>query len=112
MLKDFHEAWDNPQVKRKLRSVCQRVRLGNKSILVTSPSSKLPDELRDEAVLIELDLPKSDELEEVLLSQIRKPGVKVSLTPLGREKMVQAALGSDRCPGPAGHSPKPLSATA
>ncbi len=93
VLKDFHEAWDNPQVKRKLRSICQRVRLGNKSILVTSPSSKLPDELRDEAVLIELELPKSDELEEVLLSQIRKPGVKVSLTPLGREKMVQAALG-------------------
>jgi AAA+ superfamily predicted ATPase len=93
VLKDFHDAWENPQVKRKLRSVSQRVRLGNKSIVITSPNAKLPDELRDEAVLIELELPKSEELEEVLLSQIRKPGVRVNLTPLGREKMVQAALG-------------------
>lgn len=93
VLKDFHEAWSNPQVKRKLRSACQRIRLGNKSILVTSPSSKVPDELRDETVLLELPLPQSEELEEVLLSQIRKPGVKMNLTPLGREKMVQAALG-------------------
>jgi len=93
ILKDFHEAWDNPQVKRKLRSVSQRVRLGNKSIIITSPSSKIPDELRDEIVLLELELPKAAEMEEVLLSQINKPGVKVNLTPLGQEKMVQAALG-------------------
>ena len=93
VLKDFHEAWDNPQVKRKLRSVSQRVQLGNKSIIVTSPNSKIPDELRDEIVLLELELPKAAEMEEVLLSQINKPGVKINLTPLGQEKMVQAALG-------------------
>ena len=89
ILKDFHEAWDNPQVKRKLRSVSQRVRMGNKSIIVTSPNAKIPDELRDEIVLLELELPKAAEMEEVLLSQIQKPGVKVNLTPLGQEKMVQ-----------------------
>ena len=93
ILKDFHETWDNPQIKRKLRSVSQRVRLGNKSIIVTSPSAKIPDELRDEIVLLELELPKAAEMEEVLLNQIHKPGIKVNLTPLGQEKMVQAALG-------------------
>ena len=93
VLKDFHEAWPNPQVKRKLRSVGQRVKLGNKTIVITAPLSKVPDELRDEIVLIELPLPKAEELEEVLGLEIRKPGVKVNLTPLGREKLVQAALG-------------------
>ncbi len=93
VLKDFHESWGNPQVKRKLRSVCQRARLGNKSVIVTAPISKVPDELRDETVLLELPLPKTEELEDVLTVEIRKPGVKVNLTPLGREKLVQAALG-------------------
>lgn len=94
VLKDFHEAWSNPQVKRKLRSACQRLPRGNKSIIITSPVTlKVPDELRDETVLLELPLPQFEEMDEVLVSQIRKPGVKVSLTPLGREKMVQAALG-------------------
>lgn len=93
VLKDFHEAWDNAPVKRKLRSVGQRARLANKSIVITAPISKIPDELRDEIVLLELELPKAAEMEDVLLNQIQKPGVKINLTPLGQEKMVQAALG-------------------
>lgn len=93
LLRDFHESWTNPLVKRKLRSVCQKIRTSNKTIIISSPTAKIPEELRDEIVLIELPLPKSDELEDVLSTQISKPGVKVNLTPLGREKMVQAALG-------------------
>ncbi len=93
VLKDFHEAWANPQVKRKLRSVGQRVKHTNKTIVITAPISKVPDELRDEIVLIELPLPKADELEDVLENEIRRPGVRVTLTTLGREKLVQAALG-------------------
>ena len=37
VLKDFHEAWGNAQVKRKLRSVAQRLKFSRKSILVTAP---------------------------------------------------------------------------
>ncbi len=93
VFKDFHECWDNSQIKRKLRSLVQRLKFTKKSILVTSPSSKIPDELRDEVVLIEFPSPNTMELEGVLERLTQTPGVKVDLTTLGREKLVQAALG-------------------
>ena len=93
VLKDFHDCWTNPQVKRKLRSAAQRLKLTRKSIIVISPSRKLPDELTDEAVVVELPLPDSAQLDEVLAGFTQTPGVKVNLTRAGREKLGQAALG-------------------
>lgn len=93
VLKDFHESWGNPQVKRKLRSVAQRLKYTRKSILITTPTSQIPPELRDEAVLLELPLPDARELDTVLERLLQTPGVKAQLTPLGREKLVQAAVG-------------------
>ncbi len=93
ILKDFHEAWSNAQIKRKLRNVVQRLKFTKKSILVTAPTGKIPDELRDEVVIVNFPAPSADELEEVLNRLTQTPGVRVQLTPLGREKMVQAALG-------------------
>jgi AAA+ superfamily predicted ATPase len=93
VLKDFHECWSNAQIKRKLRSIAQRLKFTRKSILVTSPSNKLPEEFKDEAVVVEFPPPSVIELEEVLQRLTQTPGVKVNLTRLGREKLVQAALG-------------------
>jgi AAA+ superfamily predicted ATPase len=93
VLKDFHDCWSEKIFKRKLRSVSQRLKFTRKSILVTSPVTTVPDELRDEAVIIELLLPTAGELEVVLGTLTQDPNVKVRLTPLGREKLVQAALG-------------------
>nr|WP_228014927.1 AAA family ATPase [Synechocystis salina] len=93
VLKDFHDCWNNAQFKRKLRSVAQRLKFTKKSIVITSPSSQLPAELKDEAVIIEFPLPKEPELEMVLQNLAKTPGVKVNLTKLGREKLVKAALG-------------------
>jgi len=93
VLKDFHEFWDNPQLKRKLRSVVQRLKYTKKSVLVTTPSAKLPEELKDEAVVVEYPPPNVQELEAVLERLTKTPGIKVNLTSLGREKLVQAALG-------------------
>jgi AAA+ superfamily predicted ATPase len=93
VLKDFHEAWSNSQNKRKLRSVAQRLKFTKKSILITSPTTKVPEELKDEAVIVEFPPPNAAELEAVLNRLTKAPGVKVNLTKLGREKLVQAALG-------------------
>ncbi len=93
VLKDFHEAWGNPQIKRKLRSIAQRLKFTRKSILITTPSGKVPDELKDAVVLIDFPAPTAEELEAVLDRLTQTPNVKVNLTKLGREKMVQAALG-------------------
>ncbi len=93
ILKDFHDAWSNPQIKRKLRSITQRLKFTKKSILVTTSSTQIPDELKDDAVLVDFPLPTAAELEGVLANLTATPGVKVNLTPLGREKLVQAAVG-------------------
>ena len=97
VLKDFHDCWagggSERTFKRKLRSVAQRLKFTRKSILVISPIAKVPEELRDEAVIVELPPPGPAELEAVLTSLTSTPGVKVTLTSLGREKLVQAAIG-------------------
>ncbi len=93
VLKDFHETWSNPQIKRKLRSLAQRLKFTRKSILITTTSTKIPDELRDEVVIMEYPAPGIAELEEVLKRISQTPGIKINLTQLGREKLVQAALG-------------------
>mgnify|MGYP000843928791 CR=1 FL=1 len=93
ILKDFHESWTNPQIKRKLRSLGQKLKQTQKSLLITAPVSRVPDELRDEFVIIEHPLPDARDMEQVLKNLTGQPGVRVNLTPLGREKIVQAALG-------------------
>lgn len=93
VLKDFHDAWAAAGTRRKLRTVVQKLRSTRKTVVVTTPSAKLPDELKDDAVVIELPPPTAAELEQVLARIIQSPGVKQRLTNLGREKMVQAALG-------------------
>jgi SpoVK/Ycf46/Vps4 family AAA+-type ATPase len=93
VLKDFHECWTNAQIKRKLKSLAQRLKFTRKSIIVISHSAKAPDELKDEIVVIDFPQPNNAELEQVLQKLTHTPGVKINLTSLGREKMVQAALG-------------------
>jgi AAA+ superfamily predicted ATPase len=93
VLKDFHESWSNAQTKRKLRNVAQRLKFTKKSLLVISPTGKVPEELRDEAVVIDFPPPSAAELEAVLGRLTKSPGVRVNLTRHGREKLVQAALG-------------------
>jgi len=93
VLKDFHESWSNGPVKRKLRNLAQRLKFTRKSIIITTPVSKLPEELKDEAVRVDFPAPTAEELESVLNRIASAPGVKVKLTRLGREKVVQAALG-------------------
>jgi AAA+ superfamily predicted ATPase len=93
VLRDFHDIWSNALLKRKLRNLAQRFRYTRKSILVTTPTNQLPAELKDIAVVVEFPPPDSAELEAVLNGLTATPGVRVQLTALGREKLVQAALG-------------------
>jgi AAA+ superfamily predicted ATPase len=93
VLKDFHDFWDNPPIRRKLRNLAQRLKFTRKTILVTTYSSKLPNELRDDAVMLEFPLPGADELKSILQNLTQAAREKIRLTSLGWEKMVEAALG-------------------
>jgi SpoVK/Ycf46/Vps4 family AAA+-type ATPase len=93
VLKDFHDCWNNMQVKRKLRSVAQRLKYTKKAVVAIVPGHKMPPELKEEAVVIDFPPPTTTELEAVLGRITRSPGVRVNLTKLGKEKLLQAALG-------------------
>ena len=93
VLKDFHDFWNNAQVRRKLRSLSQSMKFTKKSILIITPSTRVPDELKDEVVLEDVPLPNSNELQEVLGHLTEVSGVRINLTPLGKEKLVKAAVG-------------------
>jgi SpoVK/Ycf46/Vps4 family AAA+-type ATPase len=93
VLKDFHEFWNNPAVKRKIRNYAQKFRYTRRSMVIITPSFKLPDEIRDESVILHLPPPSARELELELDQLIRSSGVECTLTSLGREKLIQGALG-------------------
>jgi SpoVK/Ycf46/Vps4 family AAA+-type ATPase len=93
VLKDFHDFWANAQVRRKLRSLAQRMKFTKKSMLIITPTSRVPEELKDEVVLEVVPLPDTDELQDVLRQLSKTSGVRMNLTPLGQEKLVQAAIG-------------------
>jgi SpoVK/Ycf46/Vps4 family AAA+-type ATPase len=93
ILKDFHEFWANPAVKRKLRNLSQSFRFSRRTIVITTPSTSVPTEIRDDAVVVHLPPPSAQELEAELETLVRTSGIQTSLSPAGREKIVQAALG-------------------
>jgi hypothetical protein len=93
LLRDFHEFWNNPAAKRKLRNLAQKFRYTRRSIVVTTPSLKVPEEIRDECIVLHLPPPSAAELERELDHLVRSSGVENTLTPLGREKLIQGALG-------------------
>ena len=91
---DFHQCWTGqPRVVRKVRNLAQRLKFNRKTIMVTMPMWRVPDELKDDAVLLEFPNPGIAELDDILSSLIATPGVRFNLTPQGREKLVTAALG-------------------
>lgn len=93
VLKDFHEYWNNPQVKRRIRNFSQKFRYNRRSIVIITPVSRVPEEIRDDAVLIRFPPPGAAELSADLDLLLSTSGISHSLTRAGREKIIQAALG-------------------
>ncbi|MFA4877482.1 MAG: AAA family ATPase [Methanoregula sp.] len=93
ILKDFHEYWNNPQVKRKIRSFSQKFRYNRRSIVIVTPVQKIPEEIRDEAVLVRFPPPSPLELSADLDRLLATSGIPSALSNGGRERLIQAALG-------------------
>ncbi len=95
VLKDFHEFWSkDPRVRRKLRSLAQQLTYTGSSLVVTTPSRVIPEELKDDAVVIEMLLPDEDALRAELDELIGKTrGLRVQLTSAAQARLAQAALG-------------------
>lgn len=93
LLRDFQDHWSNAIVRRKLRNLANRFRFTRKSIVVTSPWMRVPDELRDVTLMLELPLPTQQEFDGLLDLFLTSPAVRSDLMAAGREKLTRAALG-------------------
>ena len=94
VLKDFHNCLDRqPVITRQLRNLAQALNATRKTIVITSPTAKVPDDLKDDVFLIEFPPPDLDELKTLLDRFTQTPKIRVNLTPLGREKILRSALG-------------------
>ncbi len=93
ILKDFDDCWSNAQVKRQLRNLAQSFKQSRKSIVVTTCTQKIPEQLKDDAFITDFPLPEVEQLELELNRVAQAPGAVVKLTNLGKQKLLQAALG-------------------
>jgi hypothetical protein len=93
LLKDFHESWGDKKIKRKLRTLAQDLIYTKTSIIVTTPSNQIPEELKDKAVIIEMPLPDTATLAESLDLLLKHPGLKKEISADERDRFLQAALG-------------------
>jgi SpoVK/Ycf46/Vps4 family AAA+-type ATPase len=93
VLKDFHEYWNNPQVKRRIRNFSQKFKYNRRSIVIVTPAQRIPDEIRDDAVLVHFPPPGAAELSADLDLLLSTTGITSALSKAGKEKIIQAALG-------------------
>ena len=94
VLKDFHHCLDKqPKIIRQLRNLAQTLKATRKSIIITAPNAKVPDDLKDDVFLMEFPSPDVEEISGLLDRFTQNPQIKVNLTDLGRDKVLRAALG-------------------
>ncbi|MFY9800604.1 MAG: AAA family ATPase, partial [Methanoregula sp.] len=93
VLKDFHEFWNNPMVKRKIRNFSQKFRYNRRTMVIITPVQRIPEEIRDEAVIVHYPPPSAAELSRDLDVLLATSGISCQLSKPGREKLIQAALG-------------------
>jgi len=99
ILKDFHDIWKNdPASRRRLKNLSHKLRTTKSSIVVTTPSREIPPELRDDAVVIDMELPSSKDLRGLLNALLKgvPKNFEIKLNETGLERLAQAAVGLSR----------------
>jgi AAA+ superfamily predicted ATPase len=91
---DFHHCWhEQPRIVRKVRNLAHSLKYTHKTLVVTSPVRKLPEELEDDAALLDYHPPDIKDLKRILAGLLAAPGTKVDLTAEDTETLVRSALG-------------------
>jgi ATP-dependent 26S proteasome regulatory subunit len=97
VLLDFDPFLDDPVVERKLRDVAHALKASYKTLIIVSPSLKIPDHLEKDVTVIDYRLPDLAELTGLLdniVAQVAdNPNIRIELDDQGREQLVKAALG-------------------
>lgn len=105
IFKDFHTYFGagrkspNQEVIRKIRDMLVKLKQGRnpRSIIFTSPSVVLPDELQKDVTVLEFDLPTETEIRSLLDDMIsvnsQSGNINIQLTEEEKEQLSKGALG-------------------
>src|SRR5262245_9336097 len=99
IFKDFHPflTKNNFAITRKLKEIALHLKSSYKTILLVSPVLEVPTELEKEVTVLNFPLPARDDLAALLdkiIDEVRQfKQVKIELDDVGRERLLQAALG-------------------
>lgn len=97
VLKDFHAFLDDKTIVRQLRDIAGILKQDSKTVVVLSPTLKVPDELEKDFVVVDYQLPTYEELRDLLrgIAQAMRENrtVPVELDATSEERIAKAALG-------------------
>lgn len=97
VFRDFHHYMEDDVVIRLMRDVVNDFAKSSKTMVIVSPTQKIPPELEKDITLLDLPLPGRAEiramLDEALAFAQRNPKLSASLDEDGKEAMVDATLG-------------------
>jgi hypothetical protein len=95
VLRDFHQCLkDQPRIIRKLRSLAQKLKYSQKTIILTMPPLvAIPDELGDDIVHVDFPLPDTKQLIAILKKLLATPGTRMKISKPDFNRLIQAALG-------------------
>jgi ATP-dependent 26S proteasome regulatory subunit len=97
VLRDLHPYLNDPGVSRKLRDVAAALKASYKTVVLISPTLKLPFELQKEITVIDFDLPDVEDLGKLLdlrVKELRESSkIDIKVDPQAKERILYAARG-------------------
>ena len=99
ILKDFHHSWTGQHrayVTRKLRNMAPDLRAKSQFLLFVTPDLDLPSELKNDALVMYVQLPDQEELErlfDALRANLEAKGGRARVRPEVRDRLVASAKG-------------------
>ncbi len=97
VFKDFHAFIGDSEIARRLRDLTYSLKTSYKTLILLSPTLKLPPELEKDVTVVDYSLPGLDDLDRLLENIIQSvrnhPNIDTRLTPEEREHILEAALG-------------------
>ncbi|NUM54211.1 MAG: AAA family ATPase [Candidatus Hydrogenedentes bacterium] len=97
ILKDFHTYLETPEIVRQLRDLASALRRSRKTVIILSPTLKVPPEMEKAITIVDMPLPSYQDLSDLLEHTIRSGEANkkfdVRLSGADRDAMVKAAMG-------------------
>jgi len=97
LMRDLHPYLNDAGVARRLRDVASAIKASYKTVILVSPTLKLPFELQKDVTVIDFDLPSVSDLEKLLearIAELKQSGnVEIAVDPQAKERILAAARG-------------------